>query len=95
MKISIGKAANILGVSKQTLRRWEAQGKIKVYRTFQNHRRYDISSIQDCAPKKQPSDSKKITIGYARVSSHDQKNDLIRQASLLESYMGHMRLFKI
>ena len=88
MKISIGKAANILGVSKQTLRRWEAQGKIKVHRTPQNHRRYDISSLQDYSPKKHPTDSAKTTIGYARVSNHDQKNDLLRQAALLESYMA-------
>jgi excisionase family DNA binding protein len=46
MKISIGKAANILGVSKETLRRWEKLGKIKVIRTPQNHRRYDLSSLQ-------------------------------------------------
>ena len=88
MKISIGKAANILGVSKQTLRRWEAQGKIKVHRTPQNHRRYDISSLQDYSPKKHPTDSAKTTIGYARVSNHDQKNDLLRQAALLQSYMA-------
>ena len=26
------------------------------------------------------------TIGYARVSSHDQKNDLVRQQELLEAF---------
>lgn len=87
MKISIGKAANILGVSKQTLRRWEKEGKIKVFRTPQNHRRYDISSIQGYS-KKQPLNNEKITIGYARVSSHDQKNDLITQSNLLEAYIA-------
>lgn len=87
MKISIGKASNILGVSKQTLRRWEAQGKIKVFRTPQNHRRYDISSILEL-PNKQISNLEKTTIGYARVSSQDQKTDLKTQADLLESYIA-------
>ncbi len=88
MKISIGKAANILGVSKQTLRRWETQSKIKVFRTPQNHRRYDIFSIQGFTTKKPAANTEEITIGYARVSSQDQKNDLITQAKLLESYIA-------
>ena len=36
------------------------------------------------APKKRIEE--KRTIAYARVSSHDQKNDLARQVSLLETY---------
>lgn len=87
MKISIGKISKILGVSKQTLRRWETQGKIKVTRTPKNHRRYDLSQIEDQINSKfQP--SKKLTIGYARVSSYDQKEDLKRQVDLLEFYMA-------
>lgn len=86
MKISIGKAANILGVSKETLRRWEKEGKITVFRTPQNHRRYDLSNFQSLSYKK-PLETNKITVGYARVSSYDQKNDLKRQTDLLESYL--------
>jgi len=88
MKISIGKAAKILGVSKETLRRWEKEGKITVFRTPQNHRRYDISSFKDYSLRKSPITTDKITIGYARVSSHDQKSDLTRQVELLESYLA-------
>jgi putative resolvase len=87
MKISIGKAAKILGVSKQTLRRREKSGKIKVIRTLRNHRRYDLSSIEGY-PLKPAIELDKKTIGYARVSSHDQKEDLKRQIELLESYMA-------
>lgn len=87
MKISIGRAAKVLGVSKQTLRRWEKSGKIKSYRTPRNHRRYDLSSIEGYSIKPQ-FESKKRTIGYSRVSSHDQKADLKRQSDLLESYMA-------
>lgn len=84
MKISIGKAAKLLGVSKDTLRRWEKDQKITSQRTLKGHRRYDEDQIT-VLRKKSPLD-KKITIGYARVSSHDQKKDLERQKELLETY---------
>ena len=84
MKISIGKAAKELGVSSKTLRRWEATGKIASERTPKGHRRYDLAKLQGIIPRKTFEDRK--TIAYARVSSHDQKEDLARQASVLESY---------
>jgi excisionase family DNA binding protein len=82
MKISIGKAANLLGVSKGTLRRWEKEGKIQSERTFKGHRRYEDSKISGFKRGKKPA----VTLGYARVSSHDQKQDLQRQVELLETY---------
>ena len=71
MKISIGKAARELGVAQETLRRWEAAGKITVERTPQGHRRYDLSQLRGLVPTK--NSSSKPTLAYARVSSHDQK----------------------
>jgi len=84
MKISIGKAAGKLGVSRDTLRRWEKFGKITVERTTNGHRRYNLSSLLGASPRKEP--FKKKTIAYARVSSHDQKGDLPRQIQVLESF---------
>ena len=84
MKISIGKAAAELGVTRETLRRWEAAGKITSDRTPKGHRRYDLSQLQGISPKK--NFEEKRTMAYARVSSHDQKNDLARQVVVLESY---------
>jgi excisionase family DNA binding protein len=82
MKISIGKAAKLLGVSKDTLRRWEKDGKIHSERTFKGHRRYEDTKISGF----KRADRSDVTLGYARVSSHDQKQDLQRQVELLESY---------
>ena len=87
MKISIGKAAKELGVSNKTLRRWEATGKITSERTPKGHRRYDLSKLQSIIPRKTFEDRK--TIAYARVSSHDQKEDLARQVIVLESYCAN------
>jgi len=84
MKVSIGKAAAELGVSRDTLRRWEKFGKITVERTRDGHRRYNLASLLGTSPRKKLFEKK--TIAYARVSSHDQKADLNRQIQVLESF---------
>jgi putative resolvase len=84
MKASIGKIAKELGVSRDTLRRWEVKGKIIAERTPRGHRRYDLAKILGLLPRGQS--LQKNTVAYARVSSHDQKEDLTRQANVLESF---------
>jgi putative resolvase len=96
MKISIGKLAKELGVSRDTLRRWEVIGKISAERTPRGHRRYDLQKILGRLSEKTPSNSKKKTIVYARVSGHDQKEDLKRQVELLSSFcVAHGWSFEI
>lgn len=83
--VSIKKAADILGVSTQTLRRWEAEGRgVPSQRTIGGQRRYDVSQLTPLAPTK--SSNTLPTIAYARVSSHDQKEDLQRQVQMLECF---------
>ena len=78
--ISIGEMAKRLGVSISTLRRWEEEGRAPAsVRTEGGQRRYEIADTG--IPK-----SKLKTIAYARVSSHDQKEDLARQIKVLEMY---------
>ena len=84
MKVNIGTAAKHFGVSQETLRRWEKSGKIPVERTPKGHRRFDLSRFSPTLSKKLG--FKKHTLGYARVSSHDQKEDLLRQAQVLENF---------
>ena len=43
--INIKNAAEILGVSKETLRNWDKSGKLISVRTYGNHRRYRLSDI--------------------------------------------------
>lgn len=82
--VAIGEAAQVLGVSITTLRRWEAEGRLVPDHTAGKHRRYDLSKIK---PELffAGSDERR-TIAYARVSSHDQKDDLERQKQVLELY---------
>ena len=84
MKVSIGEAAKELGVTPETLRRWEVEGKIQVERTPKGHRRYDLASLHHITPR--PPGPQRPTLCYARVSSRDQKDDLVRQVALLASF---------
>jgi putative resolvase len=84
MKIGIGRASQELGVSRDTLRRWEKSGKITVERTAKGHRRYNLALLMGASPRQDQ--TKKKTVVYARVSGHDQKEDLIRQIQILETF---------
>ena len=84
--VPIHEAAEALGVSAQTLRRWEREGRLLPdERTAGGRRRYDLARLK---PEKFRSQAEAVrkTVAYARVSSHDQKDDLERQEQVLELY---------
>ena len=82
---TIGEASKVLGVSITTLRRWEKEGRLQPDEITQGgHRRYDLVKLRPELFRLQRSDRK--TVAYARVSSHDQKEDLERQKQVLEMY---------
>ena len=79
MYLSIGQTSRFLNVSISTLRRWDKLKKlVPNYITVGGHRRYLISKIKQFAGES-ISSSKRLTVGYCRVSSYDQKNDLLTQ----------------
>jgi len=81
----IGETAHALGVSVTTLRRWEANGRLVAEHTAGGHRRYDLAKLK---PELFRANDEPVrrTAAYARVSSHDQKDDLERQKQVLELY---------
>ena len=83
--VSIGKVCELLGISLSTAYRWIKSGKlIPEFRTLGNHRRFNLSSIHSqFIPN---NNNNKLTILYSRVSSHDQKQDLITQQHKLLNY---------
>ena len=79
--VKIGKAADLLGVTIETLRKWEKTGELLPDRkTAGGTRFYDFAKLLALGDTDYP------TIGYARVSSHDQKSDLVRQQEMIETY---------
>ena len=79
--IQIGAAADLLGVSIETLRKWEKTGElIPDRKTRGGTRFYDVTKLLAL------SDGDSPTICYARVSSSDHKSDLDRQQTMLETY---------
>ena len=74
---SIHEFSKIIGVSAQTLRNWDANGKLHPHHTTVSGYRYysdeQLNQVINVKPKN------RITIGYCRDSSHKQKDDLERQ----------------
>ena len=64
---TIKEASDYLGVTPDTLRRWEEEGKIKPDRTEGNHRRYLASEL---AGKEESDRNENPTLCYARVSTY-------------------------
>ena len=79
--VKIGRASEVLGVSRQTLRKWEASGELLPARISAGGTRYYATTdLLGVKAGNMP------TVCYARVSSHDQKADLERQQAALEAY---------
>lgn len=86
MLYSIGKFSKAIGVSIETLRLWDKQGKLKPEKVKENgYRYYSQKQIDKHLGLKTPSN--RIVIGYCRVSSHKQKDDLERQIENVKTYM--------
>ena len=85
--VNISEAARILGVTTTTLRNWDKKGLLKPDElTKGKARRYRIESLRNINRNIIVTKDDLKTIAYARVSSHDQKEDLNRQIQVLELY---------
>lgn len=85
MFLSINKVAKILSKSAQTLRNWEKSGElIPAYKTNSGYRYYtqeQVDKLLGIEPKE------RITIGYCRVFSKKQQDDLERQVENMKSFL--------
>lgn len=83
---SIHEFSKILGVSAQTLRNWDKNGKLHPHHTTASGYRYyseeQLNEVLHIKPK-----NNRITIGYCRVSSPKQKDDLERQIENVRTYL--------
>jgi len=78
---TLKEAKKLLGVTTKTIQRWDREGKIRVVRTI-GGRRIPESEIKRILGLKE----ERVVVGYARVSSTTQKDDLEGQKQLIHSY---------
>ena len=82
---TINKFSKIVGVTPQTLRNWDKDGKLKPHHTTESgYRYYSEEQLNQVLNIKQK--NKKV-IGYCRVSSPKQKDDLERQIENVKIYL--------
>ena len=82
---TINKFSKIVGVTPQTLRNWDRSGKLQPHHTSSNGYRYyseeQLNQVLNIKCKE------RIVIGYCRVSSQKQKDDLGRQIENIKTYL--------
>lgn len=82
---SIAETSKLLNVTAQTLRNWDKSGKLKPHHTTDSgYRYYSQEQLNRILGIK---DTNRKVIGYCRVSSHKQKDDLDRQIENMKTYL--------
>lgn len=91
---SIAETSKLLNVTAQTLRNWDKSGKLKPHHTTDSgYRYYSQEQLNRILGIK---NTTREVIGYCRVSSHKQKDDLVRQVENMRTYlMAQGRPFEI
>ena len=85
---SIGQFAKAIGKTTKTLRNWDKNGKLKPVRVEDTgYRYYSQEQLNHFLGLKLEKQINKKIIGYCRVSSHKQKDDLERQIENVKTYM--------
>lgn len=83
--MSIGKFAKKVGVNVVTLRRMEKKGELLPAHVSSGGTRY--YSIEQLSYFGKATNTNKLVIGYCRVSTPSQKDDLVNQVNNVKSYM--------
>ena len=85
--MTMSEACSFLHICKNTMKNWERKGRISCMRTEGGHRRYlrsDLIGLDEAKTNyKLP---RKMTVGYCRVSTSSQKEDLEQQISVVSRY---------
>ena len=85
---SAKKVTQILGVTAQTLRNWDKEGKLKpTYVKSNGYRYYSEDSILSYTQERKTKKNLNV-IGYVRVSSKKQSDDLERQVDNIKEYIS-------
>ena len=87
--VSIGKAAKMLGLRIDGLRKWEREGRLIPVRTVTNHRRYRVADLRALMREDAPDVARdKRCLLYARVPTQKQQ-----EAGHLDRQLGRLSAF--
>lgn len=91
--LSIHKVSVILGVTPQTLRKWDEDGYfIPAQRRSNGYRYYTKQQVEEFSEKLSTMKNQyRKNIGYCRVSTSKQKDDLLRQCENVEIYLKTLK----
>ena len=91
----IGEVARILGVTTETLRIYDEQGKLETIRSEGGHRRVTREALLGYLNRQgmlfNDTERLKRDVIYARVSSNDQMNDLDRQVMYIIEHQNNLQ----
>ncbi len=94
--VRIGRAAEVLGVSVATLRRWEDEGKLRSLRSIGGQRRVALSEVERLrrgrAPKRRSIVAQSARNRFEGVVTHVERN---RVAAVVEVMSGPHRLVSL
>ena len=87
-RYKVGEFAKLLNVTVKTLQNWDKQGTLKAYRTPTNQRFYTEEQLNQVLNFSNDNQGEKygLKIGYCRVSTPNQKNNLENQEEYLRNY---------
>jgi predicted site-specific integrase-resolvase len=84
----IGKFAELIGVTEQSLRNWDKTGRLKPHHVGESgYRYYSQEQLYHYLGLQSKSNKNRRVVGYCRVSSNKQKDDLERQIENVKTYM--------
>lgn len=87
---SIHEFSKLISKTPQTLRNWDTSGKLKPHHTGAGgYRYYSHDQLREVLQIKEDPKNK-VIIGYCRVSSNKQRDDLQRQIENMELYLNNL-----
>lgn len=87
---SIGEASKMLGVSRKTVRRWDAKGKILCFRTVGNHRRIPFQEIARILKNKYPNRLEKLEF-FAEKAKHGSHSEEFKKCAAIYARVSTSR----
>lgn len=84
---TLNQFAEKIGVTPQTLRVWHKEGRLNpAFITDGGHRRYTHKQYLEFVGETS-NQATKLNVGYVRISSKKQADDLVRQVQMMENYL--------